>query len=154
MSPRSCPAWAGCAPGSPFGTGHWCSSGWDGKGRGGTQTGDSGTRPGKTRKTNPCLLRVTHRVKPEGSSFHWQWHQKVLWTSRASELSPCPLSWGVAAKSCTNGLPQRPPWLCGVPQVQRLSRAKDTEGLNKARTHLQKQQSKENAKQKTNKKIT
>lgn len=44
------------------------------------------------------------------------------------------------------------PWLCEVLQVQRLIRANDTEGLNKPRTHLQKQQSKENAKRRTKKK--
>lgn len=91
---------------------------------------------------------MTHRDEPEGSSFHWQWHQKVLWTSSALN---CPLVPGLAAKEAAPMVCPKDPWLCEVPQVQRLSRANDTEGLNKPRTHLQKQQSKENAKQKTNK---
>lgn len=102
----------------------------------------------------PCLLRglcVTHGGEPEGSSFLWKWHQKALWIPSASELSPCPSSSVLAAKEAAPMVCPKDPSLCGVPQVQRLSGANDTEGLNKARTHLQKQQSKENAKRKTNK---
>lgn len=146
---------AGCARGSPFCTGHWCSSGWDGTGRGGTQTrGIQASGQAKNQGKTPCLLRglcVTHGDEPEGSSFLWKWHQKVLWTPSALELSPCPSSSVLAAKEAAPMVCPKDPSLCGVPQVQRLSGANDTEGLNKARTHLQKQQSKENAKRKTNK---
>lgn len=65
----------------------------------------------------------------------------------------CPPSSSVAAKEAAPMVCPKDPWICEIPQVQRLSRANDTEGLNKPRTHLQKQQSKENAKQKTNKQI-
>lgn len=151
MSPRSRPAWGRVCLWQPLLYGPlvqlWL--GW-GRQRRNPNTGNSG----KTRKkTQVCFggLCVTHSDEPEGSSFHWQWHQKVLWTSSALELSPCPPSSGLAAREDAPMVFPNVPWLCEVPQVQRLSRVNDTEGLNKLRTHLQKQQSKENAKRKTNK---
>lgn len=93
--------------------------------------GNSGIRPGKNRKKLLCLLWglcVTYRHEPEGSSFHWQWQQEVIWTSSALELSPCVPSSHLAAKEAAAMVGPKDPWLCEVPQVQRLSRANDTEG--------------------------
>lgn len=66
---------------------------------------------------------------PEGFSFCWKWQQEVVWRSSALGLSPCPPSSGLAAEEAAPMVCPKDP--CEVPQGQRLSRANDTEGLNK-----------------------